>query len=202
MDPEPVDTEHQRNQAEPRQTEPPRAVPSLVPAPSTAGSPKDARQTASAETERRPAVTVDARQASHRALVALRRSIRASPLSQRRIEQHAGFSKGYLSQLLAGNLDLKLRHILGVLEALGIAPGQFFAGLYPGTRRAALTAFRERRYRDIATRPSDMDAFHDLGIESLAGLRQRLERCERVVDQLEGLGIVSRSGTATKRPDP
>jgi transcriptional regulator with XRE-family HTH domain len=137
------------------------------------------------------AAPLDGRRASHHARGALRRQIQASPLSQCRIEQRAGFSRGYLSQVLAGNLDLKLSHVLAVLEALGVAPGRFFAGLYPDIRRTALATFRERRDRDLAHMPRNMDAFYDLGIESLSGLRQRLERCERAVEQLEGLGIVN-----------
>ncbi len=132
----------------------------------------------------------------------MHRAIRAAPFSQRQVERRAGFSRGYLSQLLAGNVDLKVRHILSVLDALGIAPGQFFASLYPRTGRAALSAFQNRHGQEAFTKADDLDAFHELGIESLAGLRQRLERCERVVAQLEGLGIVSQPSVAPLRPDP
>jgi len=127
---------------------------------------------------------------SRRALDAVRRAILASPLSQRRVEKRAGFSRGYLSQLLAGNLDLKLGHLLAMLEALELPPGRFFSGLFPDNRRAALAAFRARSQRGEVEAPRDMAALHDLGLESLAALRGRLERCERAIAELEDLGIL------------
>ena len=64
----------------------------------------------------------------------LRLMIRRSELSQRQVEEAAGFSRGYLSQLLAQNLDLKVWHLLAILDIFGEAPGDFFRRVRPGRR--------------------------------------------------------------------
>ena len=61
----------------------------------------------------------------------LREMIERSDLSQRRVEKKAGFSKGYLSRLLAQNFDLKVWHLLAVLDSVDSHPGEFFQRLYP-----------------------------------------------------------------------
>lgn len=133
---------------------------------------------------------------SGRAVAALRHHIGRSPLSQRKIEERAGFARGYLSQVLAGRIELKVCHLLAVLDTLSLPPGRFFAQLHPRPERNALEALRNRaRRREIAP-PARFDSIagpdlDGLGVESTAHLRRRLERCERAIAQLEALGIVS-----------
>lgn len=133
---------------------------------------------------------MDPRTETRRVLDALRQLIKQSSLSQRKVEEHAGFSRGYLSQLLAANLDLKLVHIIAILDILEVDPGRFFNRLYPDLRSPALESFKERsRMRSIDVR-RDLDELYDDGLESLQQLRSRLERCENAVDRLEELGIL------------
>src|SRR5436853_4828335 len=61
---------------------------------------------------------------------ALREAIRRTKTSQRQVERALGQGKGYLSQLLGGNLDLKLKHVFAVLGVLGVEPDSFFQDLY------------------------------------------------------------------------
>jgi transcriptional regulator with XRE-family HTH domain len=61
---------------------------------------------------------------------ALREAIRRRKTSQRQIERVLGQGKGYLSQLLGGNVDLKLKHVFAVLEVLGLEADEFFLGIY------------------------------------------------------------------------
>ena len=61
---------------------------------------------------------------------ALREAIRRRKTSQRQIERVLGQGKGYLSQLLGGNVDLKLKHVFAILEVLGLAADEFFFGIY------------------------------------------------------------------------
>lgn len=110
-----------------------------------------------------------------------------------------GFARGYLSQVLSGRLELKLGPLLRVLDALALPPGRFFAQVHPRPQRTALEALRKRARQRRLEPPRGLDRIRglgDLGVESVASLRFRLERCEEALSQLETLGIVStdRSG--------
>lgn len=128
-------------------------------------------------------------------LLELRRLIRYSELSQREVEKAAGFSKGYLSQVLGQNLDLKMRHVLQILDVLQVPPGRFFLEVFEPAPRAdappSVRAFRQsaeplddemrRRVHDLYGRRDDV-------IEHLG---QRLLRCEQALDQLARQGVLS-----------
>lgn len=59
----------------------------------------------------------------------LQRAIRGAGHTQNEVERRIGLSKGYLSQLLTGKVDLKLKHVLRALEAVGIPPVAFYREL-------------------------------------------------------------------------
>lgn len=61
---------------------------------------------------------------------ALREAIRRKKISQREVERNLGQSKGYLSLLLHGNVDLKVKHVFAVLKVIGMEPEEFFQDLY------------------------------------------------------------------------
>lgn len=133
---------------------------------------------------------MDPREETRRVLEEIRRIIKASPLSQRKVEDRAGFSRGYLSQLLARNLDLKFIHLIAILDALDRPPGAFFRSLYPDPRRPALEHFKaQSRLPSVDVRRS-LEDLYDVGLESLHRLRERLERCEDAVTRLEDLGVL------------
>ena len=47
-------------------------------------------------------------------------------------------STGYLTRILKGQVELRMRHVLGVCEVIGLAPGNFFAALFrPSPARSA-----------------------------------------------------------------
>jgi transcriptional regulator with XRE-family HTH domain len=60
----------------------------------------------------------------------LRRTIAASGLSQRQLERRLGWGEGYLSQLLTGKVDLKLRHFFEIAATLDLDSGDLLAELY------------------------------------------------------------------------
>ena len=60
---------------------------------------------------------MDVRAENLRILESLRLAIFLSKTTQRAIERHAGFSGGYLSQLLGGTVDLKLWQLLAMVVA-------------------------------------------------------------------------------------
>ncbi|RMH23482.1 MAG: XRE family transcriptional regulator [Acidobacteria bacterium] len=144
---------------------------------------------------------MDPRYECRRVLDEIRRLIKRSPFSQRQVEARAGFSRGYLSQLLAENLDLKLVHIIAILEVLEVSPGHFFRTLYPDPRESALARFKSRsQLAASAALNRDLDALYDAGLESLKQLRRRLERCEDAVERLERMGLLSRTGSGGGGP--
>ena len=53
--------------------------------------------------------------------------VRLSGVPAYRIERQLGMSKGTLTKVLKGQVDLRLRHILMVLDAVHIRPEQFFS---------------------------------------------------------------------------
>jgi len=81
---------------------------------------------------------------------ALREAIRRRKVLQRQIERVLGQGKGYLSQLLGGNVDLKLKHVFAVLEVLGLAADEFFLGIYGGSYgRSDSVAVKPQAQREL-----------------------------------------------------
>ncbi len=116
--------------------------------------------------------------------------VKDSELSQRTVEDRAGFSRGYLSQLLARNIDLKLWHVLAILDVFDRNPGEFFSSVYPGAHHPALEQFRTRSQPLTPEMDDVLVQLYKFGVESLDDLRQRLTRCEQAVSQLEALGYL------------
>ncbi len=128
-----------------------------------------------------------------RLLEHLRLLVYLSPLRQRQIEERASFSRGYLSQLLCGNIDLKFQHLVRILNATDTAPDTFFSELYPAAPaalRANLQRFRSRSEPFDASLREQLLRMYGMGLESLADLSERLERCEDAFSELETRGVL------------
>ena len=65
--------------------------------------------------------------------------------SQRSLEQELGLGSSGMSKILKGVIRLQVSHVLMILEALEIPPGQFFRLVYPeeGREHPALAKLRE-----------------------------------------------------------
>jgi len=61
---------------------------------------------------------------------ALREAIRRKKSSLRNVEQALGQGRGYMSQLLGGNVDIKLKHVFSVLGVIGVEADEFFLNVY------------------------------------------------------------------------
>lgn len=61
----------------------------------------------------------------------LKRAIRSSGRSQKEVDRQIGVQPGYLSQVMIGRLDLKLKHLLRALEAIEVEPSGFFKLAFP-----------------------------------------------------------------------
>jgi hypothetical protein len=66
-----------------------------------------------------------------RVTAALRTAIRLSSVSHRHIERELHMSTGYLTRILAGQVQLRIKHVLSVCEVIGLPAGSFFAALHP-----------------------------------------------------------------------
>jgi transcriptional regulator with XRE-family HTH domain len=134
-----------------------------------------------------------------RALEEIRSLIKRSRLSQRKVEKLAGFSSGYLSQLLSRNVDLKVWHVLAILDAIEHNPGDFFFRVYPATRFRALESF-QRASRPLSREMDEkLRELYDGGVESLIDMQRRLGRCEQAVSELEAMGYLDgRRGRPTE----
>lgn len=60
----------------------------------------------------------------------LRLKILGSGHTQREVERRLHWGKGYISQLLRGSFDLKVKHVYAILEVIGLSPEAFFGELY------------------------------------------------------------------------
>ena len=78
-----------------------------------------------------------------RATKLLETVMQAAGLTRKDLDQRLGAGPGYVSQVLTGRMELKLRHILAILRALDVEPGLFFQTLYPDTRPATDQAVME-----------------------------------------------------------
>lgn len=130
-----------------------------------------------------------ARGETRRALAYLRDLIEDADLRQRQLEDRLGFSRGYVSQLLNGHIELKLRHLAVLLEALDLTPAQYFGALFPRQRR------RVRRPGVPDARAGlklndDVMGIYALGIDEARDLRRRLRRCEEALEKLARSGAV------------
>lgn len=165
----------------------------------------------SRETEERHRLT-DAR--LHELLTRLRLRIHYAPSTQRELEERAGFSKGYLSQILHGNIDLKLSHLLAVIDALEVDPADFFAELFDERRFAAHSLLSlgrrggerggERGSERSGARSTplglELARLYGLGLESLDELLRRLDRCEAAFRELEERGLLEMPPSEASAP--
>ena len=70
----------------------------------------------------------------NRATKLLETVMQAAGLTRKELDQKLGAGPGYVSQVLTGRMELKLRHVLAILRALEVEPGVFFQTLYPENR--------------------------------------------------------------------
>lgn len=110
----------------------------------------------------------------------LRDLVEDSDVPRREIDRRLGYSEGYLSQLLAGTVDLKFRHLIGILDAVGCRPQDFFARTFPRPRpRPGPETERWTVGLDKALAADrDVVGIYGFGIDAVRELRRRLERCE------------------------
>ena len=86
-----------------------------------------------------------------RALELLKRVVKSLGPTRQQLERQIGMSSGWASKVLNGEIELRVRHVLTVLEVCGVEPWRFFAAAFPqpgSEERAASTLFQARGVGD------------------------------------------------------
>jgi transcriptional regulator with XRE-family HTH domain len=65
------------------------------------------------------------------ALDLLKRVVKSLGPTRQQLERQIGMSSGWASKVLNGEIELRVRHILTVLEVCGVEPWRFFAAAFP-----------------------------------------------------------------------
>ena len=130
--------------------------------------------------------------ATQAVLEKLRWRIQCSALTQRTLERRLGFSKGYLSQVLRGHVDLKINHLLALLEALAVDPGEFFSEVsedpvYPLRSAEVKLEASSGPERELG---AGLARLYSFGLQSLDDFEKRLERCEVALSEARTLGLL------------
>lgn len=123
--------------------------------------------------------------------------IAESEVSQREVARRMGEHPDYVNQVLRGNLELKVEHVLGILAALKIQPAAFFEELYgvagrlarladldeelfPGVTRRELMDFFQKGTRDVRLAQEANDK--ERAREELLARRRTRSRAKRAKD--------------------
>lgn len=121
--------------------------------------------------------------------------VRVKRIPVREIERRLGYAGGTMNRIFSGKIELKVRHILSVLEILDVEPTAFFHIAYEkGTENASVEQILGKLERmGLAGRPEPKETLvsHD-------DLRQT------VAEILQELGVTSaapaRKGTQARPP--
>jgi len=70
-------------------------------------------------------------------IMVLKATIRGLGFTNREIERRLGVSRGYLTRLFSGVMDLRFDQVSEIAEAMGIEPEEIFHLAYPPTKRPA-----------------------------------------------------------------
>jgi transcriptional regulator with XRE-family HTH domain len=96
-------------------------------------------------TEPRDEEAVDEKTA--RVAEVLTAAARIAGRSRLSLEQQMGLSSGYLSKILGGTVELRLRHVSMILDALEVDPADFFRVAFP--RRQSTSRTGRRLMEDV-----------------------------------------------------
>jgi transcriptional regulator with XRE-family HTH domain len=108
-----------------------------------------------------------------RATKLLETVMQAAGLTRKDLDQKLGAGPGYVSQVLTGRMELKLRHIIAILRSLEVEPAVFFQTLYPENRPATDAVVMEeflRRFQQLGFGPRPAQpapALDTQGLETL-----------------------------------
>ena len=110
--------------------------------------------------------------------------VRMDGLSARQLEEKLGYGAGTVNRLFSGKIELKLRHILLILEVIGIPPSQFFHEVFPEDDRPRSEPEMASRLLDLLERHAPRRP----GRPAASGITdEELDR--RILEALGRLGV-------------
>jgi transcriptional regulator with XRE-family HTH domain len=71
--------------------------------------------------------------------------VRLSGHTRQSVEELAGMSSGYLSKILSGTVELRMRHVMMILGAIGLQPSDVFPQAFQPTPRSDIEREKARR---------------------------------------------------------
>jgi transcriptional regulator with XRE-family HTH domain len=96
----------------------------------------------------------------------LRATIRALGFTNREIESRLGVSRGYLTRLFSGTMELRFDHVTEIAEALGVDADELFRLAFPPSRKPAAPGVLRLREKLGAPEPASGPApAEDLGLQ-------------------------------------
>jgi transcriptional regulator with XRE-family HTH domain len=105
----------------------------------------------------------------------LKATIRALGFTNREIEIRLNVSRGYLTRLFSGVMELRFDHVAEIAEILGVEPEELFRLAFPPSRKPVEPAVsRLREVLGVPPEPAE-PAASEIPPESLA-LQQALEK--------------------------
>ena len=108
---------------------------------------------------------------TRKVLEALKERIRESGKSYREVEKRAQIGQDYLRQVLRGSVQLKVAHVLAVLRAIDLPPGNFFQGALGPSPPPPTSAAPEAPPEDDPTATA-------VGVLQRATLRMMIWKCK------------------------
>jgi transcriptional regulator with XRE-family HTH domain len=121
--------------------------------------------------------------------------VRMDGLSARQLEEKLNYGAGTVNRLFSGKIELKLRHILLILEVIGIPPSQFFREVFPEDDRPRSEPEMASRLLDLLERHAPRRPPARTAATGLSDAE--LDR--RILEALERLGVTSQPASGRKR---
>ena len=78
-------------------------------------------------------------------IVVLKATIRGLGFTNREVERRLGVSRGYLTRLFSGVMDLRYDHVSDIANAIGVEPEDIFRLAYPPTQKPFTPAVQRLR---------------------------------------------------------
>ena len=96
-----------------------------------------------------------------RVLDTLKTAMRLLGITNREVETRMTWSHGYLSRIFSGTIELRVEHVLWIVEIIGIDPAEFFDLAFavrpqPPTPRAAELYDLLRTYQPAPVQPTTL----------------------------------------------
>lgn len=121
--------------------------------------------------------------------------VRMDGMSARQLEEKLGYGAGTVNRLFSGKIELKLRHILLILEVIGIPPSQFFREVFPEDGRPRSEPEMASRLLDLLERHVPKQAARPPAVPEVTD--EELDR--RILEALGRLGVAPQPASGRKK---